>query len=85
MFVCFSAINGYMYGNLNGLNMEVGTKVYWYLIGMGTDVDIHTVHWHGHSVEYKVNYLHSNAYKHTLIHTNTNSFFSAAGWRSSSD
>ncbi|KAE8293886.1 Ceruloplasmin [Larimichthys crocea] len=48
------AINGYMYGNLNGLNMEVGTKVYWYLIGMGTDVDIHTVHWHGHSVEYKL-------------------------------
>uniref|UniRef100_A0A3B5B2E7 Hephaestin n=1 Tax=Stegastes partitus TaxID=144197 RepID=A0A3B5B2E7_9TELE len=48
------AINGYMYSNLNGLNMEVGDKVYWYLMGMGNDVDIHTVHWHGHSVEYKL-------------------------------
>uniref|UniRef100_A0A3Q3VX61 ferroxidase n=1 Tax=Mola mola TaxID=94237 RepID=A0A3Q3VX61_MOLML len=48
------AINGYMYGNLNGLNMEVGDKVYWYLMGMGNDVDIHTAHWHAHSVEYKL-------------------------------
>lgn len=43
-----------MYSNLNGLNMEVGDKVYWYLMGMGTNVDIHSVHWHGHSAEYKV-------------------------------
>ncbi|XP_028443548.1 ceruloplasmin-like [Perca flavescens] len=48
------SINGYMYGNLNTLNMEVGDKVYWYLMGMGNDVDIHTAHWHGHSVEYKL-------------------------------
>ncbi|XP_037325333.2 ceruloplasmin [Pungitius pungitius] len=48
------AINGYMYANLNGLNMEVGDKVYWYLMGMGNEVDIHTAHWHGHSVEYKL-------------------------------
>ncbi|XP_041861138.1 ceruloplasmin [Melanotaenia boesemani] len=48
------AINGYVYGNLNGLNMEVGDKVYWYLMAMGNEVDIHTVHWHGHSVEYKL-------------------------------
>lgn len=49
-----AAINGQMYNNLKGLNMEVGDKVYWYLMGMGTDVDIHSVHWHGHSAEYKV-------------------------------
>ncbi|XP_056233645.1 ceruloplasmin [Seriola aureovittata] len=48
------AINGYVYGNLNGLTMEVGDKVYWYLMGMGNEVDIHTAHWHGHSVEYKL-------------------------------
>ncbi|KAK7889548.1 hypothetical protein WMY93_025108 [Mugilogobius chulae] len=48
------AINGYMYANVPGLNMEVGDKVYWYLMGMGTDTDIHTAHWHGHSVEYKL-------------------------------
>lgn len=51
--VC-TAINGHMYSNLKGLNMEVGDKVYWYLMGMGNDVDIHSVHWHGHSAEYKV-------------------------------
>uniref|UniRef100_A0A672IVS9 ferroxidase n=1 Tax=Salarias fasciatus TaxID=181472 RepID=A0A672IVS9_SALFA len=44
------AINGFVYGNVNGLNMEVGDKVYWYLMGMGNDVDIHGVHWHGHSL-----------------------------------
>ncbi|XP_069009150.1 ceruloplasmin isoform X1 [Embiotoca jacksoni] len=48
------AINGYMYANLNGLDMVVGDKVYWYLMGMGNEVDIHTAHWHGHSVEYKM-------------------------------
>ncbi|KAM9848846.1 ceruloplasmin [Aulostomus maculatus] len=48
------AINGFVYGNLNGLSMEAGDKVYWYLMGMGNEVDIHSVHWHGHSVEYKL-------------------------------
>ncbi|CAL8268005.1 unnamed protein product [Arctogadus glacialis] len=48
------AINGRMYGNLEGLNMVVGDKVYWYLMGMGSEVDIHSAHWHGHSVEYKM-------------------------------
>ncbi|KAF0041815.1 hypothetical protein F2P81_005347 [Scophthalmus maximus] len=48
------AINGYVYGNVLGLNMEVGDKVYWYLMGMGDDVSMHTAHWHGHNVEYKV-------------------------------
>lgn len=60
VFVSSSGINGLMYGNVNGLNMEVGDKVYWYLMAMGNDVDIHTVHWHGHSVEYKVNKLKTN-------------------------
>ncbi|CAL8306226.1 unnamed protein product [Lota lota] len=48
------AINGRMYSNLEGLNMVVGEKVYWYLMGMGSEVDIHTAHWHGHSVDYKL-------------------------------
>uniref|UniRef100_A0A8D3BDV2 ferroxidase n=1 Tax=Scophthalmus maximus TaxID=52904 RepID=A0A8D3BDV2_SCOMX len=52
------AINGYVYGNVLGLNMEVGDKVYWYLMGMGDDVSMHTAHWHGHNVEYKVNGPH---------------------------
>uniref|UniRef100_A0A667XP72 ferroxidase n=1 Tax=Myripristis murdjan TaxID=586833 RepID=A0A667XP72_9TELE len=48
------SINGFVYANLNGLNMEVGDKVYWYLMGMGNEVDLHGAHWHGHSVEYKL-------------------------------
>uniref|UniRef100_A0A4W5RRC4 Ceruloplasmin n=1 Tax=Hucho hucho TaxID=62062 RepID=A0A4W5RRC4_9TELE len=48
------SINGQLYGNLLGLNMEVGDKVYWYLMGMGNEIDIHTAHFHGHSFDYKV-------------------------------
>ncbi|XP_067085759.1 ceruloplasmin [Osmerus mordax] len=48
------AINGRVFGNLQGLDMQVGDKVYWYLMGMGNEMDIHTVHFHGHSFEYKL-------------------------------
>lgn len=67
--VCLcAAVNGYVYANLNGLNMEVGDKVYWYLMGMGNEVDIHTVHWHGHSVEYKVQRIQlTNSGHHQII------------------
>ncbi|XP_062412860.1 ceruloplasmin [Sardina pilchardus] len=51
-------INGLLYGNLKGLDMEVGDKVYWYLMGMGNEVDIHTAHFHGHSVDYKLSGSH---------------------------
>ena len=43
------AINGYMYGNQPGLDMNKGENVRWYLIGMGTEVDLHTPHWHGNT------------------------------------
>lgn len=43
-------INGYLYGNQPGLVMKKGERVRWYLIGMGTEVDLHTPHWHGHTV-----------------------------------
>nr|XP_033813684.1 ceruloplasmin [Geotrypetes seraphini] len=46
-------INGRLYGNLQGCVMHVGDEVNWYLIGMGNEVDIHTVHFHSHSFEYK--------------------------------
>lgn len=56
--------------------MEVGDKVYWYLMGMGSDVDIHTAHWHGHSVEYKVLHLTCkcahNKILHMMVLANTN-------------
>ena len=44
------SINGYSYGNLPGLTMRVGQRVRWYLIGQGTEVDLHTPHWHGNTV-----------------------------------
>uniref|UniRef100_A0A4W4GG06 ferroxidase n=1 Tax=Electrophorus electricus TaxID=8005 RepID=A0A4W4GG06_ELEEL len=47
-------INGKVYGNLCGLDMQKGERVDWYLLGMGSEVDLHTVHLHGHTFIYKV-------------------------------
>jgi hephaestin len=44
------SINGYVFGNLPGLTMKRGQRVRWYLMGMGTEVDLHTPHWHGNTV-----------------------------------
>uniref|UniRef100_UPI00398F15E9 ceruloplasmin isoform X2 n=1 Tax=Pristiophorus japonicus TaxID=55135 RepID=UPI00398F15E9 len=41
------SINGYVYGNLPHLSMFTGDKVVWYLFGMGNEVDIHSVYFHG--------------------------------------
>lgn len=46
----FYGINGYIFGNLPGLEMKQGEKVRWYLLGMGNQIDIHTPHWHGETV-----------------------------------
>jgi manganese oxidase len=43
-------INGYVFGNLPGLELTVGQRVRWYLMGMGSEVDLHTPHWHGNTV-----------------------------------
>ena len=40
-------INGFVFGNLKGLEMYQGDKVDFYLVGMGNEVDMHTVHFHG--------------------------------------
>ena len=40
-------INGYIYGNLPGLAMNEGERVRWYLLGLGSENDLHTPHWHG--------------------------------------
>jgi hephaestin len=46
------AINGYVYGNLplSTMVLTKGQKVRWYLIGLGTEVDLHTAHRHGVTV-----------------------------------
>lgn len=44
------AINGYLYGNVPNMTMKTGERVRWHLIGLGTEVDLHTPHWHGNTV-----------------------------------
>jgi hephaestin len=44
------SINGYVFGNLPGLTMRKGERVRWYVMAMGTEVDLHTPHWHGNTV-----------------------------------
>ncbi len=41
------AINGMIYGNLPGLEMNEGERVRWYLLALGSESDLHTPHWHG--------------------------------------
>jgi FtsP/CotA-like multicopper oxidase with cupredoxin domain len=43
-------INGFVYGNLQGLNMNLNDRVRWHVIGLGNEVDLHTPHWHGVTV-----------------------------------
>jgi hephaestin len=51
------SINGYVYGNMplgsapgEGMTVRQGERVRWYLMAMGTEVDLHTPHWHGNTV-----------------------------------
>ncbi|KAM4796126.1 ferroxidase HEPHL1 [Rhinophrynus dorsalis] len=52
------AINGKIYGNLHGLTMTEGEKTNWYLLGLGTEIDMHTVHFHAQSFIYKKDKMH---------------------------
>jgi manganese oxidase len=44
------AINGLLFGNLDGLTMRRGERVRWYVMSLGNENDIHTPHWHGNTV-----------------------------------
>ncbi len=44
------ALNGLIFGNLPGLEMNEGERVRWYVLGLGSEVDLHTAHWHGQRV-----------------------------------
>lgn len=48
-----TALNGYMYGNLKGLNMCKGDKVSWHLSGLGSEADIHGLYFEGNRFLYK--------------------------------
>lgn len=40
-------INGRIFGNLPGLDMNEGDRTRWYLFALGSEEDLHTAHWHG--------------------------------------
>ncbi|BBL76282.1 multicopper oxidase domain-containing protein [Methylomagnum ishizawai] len=44
------SMNGYVYTNLPGVSMTVGENVRWYQLALGTEVDLHTPHWHGNTL-----------------------------------
>lgn len=44
------SINGFVYGNMPLPQVHVGDKVRWYMFALGTEVDLHTPHWHGNTV-----------------------------------
>jgi hephaestin len=44
------ALNGLIYGNLDGLTMRRNQRVRWYLLALGNEDDVHTAHWHGNTV-----------------------------------
>jgi len=45
-------MNGFLYGNLPlaDMTMKKGEHVRWYLMALGTEVDLHTPHWHGNTL-----------------------------------
>ncbi|TSK98392.1 Hephaestin-like protein 1 [Bagarius yarrelli] len=51
-------INGKLYANLHGLKMRQGDRTEWYLMGLGNEIDMHTVHFHAQSFIYKTDYPH---------------------------
>lgn len=46
------SVNGYVFGNLplEWMTMRRGEHVRWYVMAQGTEVDLHTPHWHGNTV-----------------------------------
>ena len=44
------SINGYVFGNQPMITLQRGERVRWYVMSMGTEVDLHTPHWHGNDV-----------------------------------
>lgn len=41
------AMNGYIFGNLQGLVVDQGSRVRWHVFAMGSERDLHSAHWYG--------------------------------------
>ena len=44
------SINGFVFANMPMQTSKVGESVRWYVMALGTEVDLHTPHWHGNTV-----------------------------------
>ncbi len=51
VILCNVAVNGFMYGNLPGLEMNKGSKVRWHLMGLGTEMDMHGIYFQGNTFQ----------------------------------
>ncbi|RUS32237.1 Cupredoxin [Jimgerdemannia flammicorona] len=40
-------VNGFVFNNMEPLMLVQGSRVRWYLMTLGDEIDIHTAHWHG--------------------------------------
>ncbi|GFS05338.1 hephaestin-like protein 1 [Elysia marginata] len=47
------SINGYMYGHLPQLEACVGQRVALYFVGFGNEFDVHSIHFHGQTLDYQ--------------------------------
>ena len=60
-------INGYMFGNLPMPKMYIGEQVAWYLLQVGGNTEMHTVHFHGQSILYVSIYSEQNTANPAII------------------
>ncbi|KAI5092141.1 hypothetical protein C0J45_17772 [Silurus meridionalis] len=44
------SINGFVYGNLPTLEVCIGTPVFWHVFGIGNTIDLHSIHFFGHTL-----------------------------------
>lgn len=44
------SINGFVFGNMPVPQLKLGEHARWYVMALGTEVDLHTPHWHGNTV-----------------------------------
>jgi FtsP/CotA-like multicopper oxidase with cupredoxin domain len=44
------SMNGLLFANVEGMTMQLGERVLWYVASLGGEKDLHTAHWHGASL-----------------------------------
>ncbi|XP_046689887.1 ferroxidase HEPHL1-like [Silurus meridionalis] len=44
------SINGFVYGSLPTLEVCLGTPVFWHLFSIGNTIDLHSIHFYGHTL-----------------------------------